>query len=115
VVIYSIQLLLESFFKIRTICAPCSHGPLTGGFRRSRAVVNSSATSLVFAEPLSKLVAVSQCFIKNHVNHHIVAHSSYVNRRFERTYHLYLQDRKLAEQETSVRKVPSYRREDLKY
>jgi hypothetical protein len=46
-------------FKIRTISTACPHKSLTGGLLRSRAVVRTSATSPVFAEPLNELVAVS--------------------------------------------------------
>jgi hypothetical protein len=47
-------------FKVRTICQPYLLRSLTGGFWRSRVIVRPSAMSLVFAAPLSELVAVSQ-------------------------------------------------------
>lgn len=51
-------------FNVGTICTPCKHRSLTGGFWRPRVGVRSSAMSPVFANPLSELVAVPRCFIK---------------------------------------------------
>jgi hypothetical protein len=50
---------------LNNIYAPYPSRSLTEVLWRSRAVVRLSATSPVFAEPLSVLVAVSQCFERN--------------------------------------------------
>jgi hypothetical protein len=55
--------------KVRTVCTCCLHKSLTGGGFEGREVNRPSVMSPVFAGPLRELVAMSQCFIKNHINH----------------------------------------------